>query len=167
MTAMIRTCTMDWTLSADKSKLYFAYGSNMVVNQMAVRCRRHELVGIARLDGYRFVINRRGVATIVPAEGSAVHGVVWSLHRTDEERLDVYEGIPQGLYHKEKMQVILSDGDRAEVMVYIASDSVPGESRNAYLERIVKAAKRHGLPKEYINELEKWRGDGDHAGSFV
>ena len=147
---------MDWTISVDKSRLYFAYGSNMDMTQMKTRCSGQELVGTGKLDGYGFVINSRGVATIVPKPSSVVNGVVWSISRKDEERLDTYEGVAAGLYHKEQVQVLLADGDKAEVMVYVAADSIPGRSRNGYLMKIIRAAERYGLPAEYVEELKGW-----------
>lgn len=137
-------------------RLYFAYGSNMDVEQMKARCPESELVALSRLDGYRFLLNSRGVATIVPVEGRAVHGVVWSISREDEDSLDRYEGVASGFYRKEKMTVFLADGDRAESLVYIAADSAPGRSRNGYLARIIKSAELHGLPLGYVEELKGW-----------
>ena len=55
-------------------RLYFAYGSNINLNQMAVRCPAAQVVGPAVLDGYELLFrgNRRGtgVATIEPLHGS-------------------------------------------------------------------------------------------------
>lgn len=60
--------------------LYFAYGSNMNLNQMAFRCPDAEVVDTVRLEGYRlaFCMNGggNGVATILPEEGSYVDGVL-------------------------------------------------------------------------------------------
>lgn len=50
-------------------RLYFAYGSNMdEAAQMAERCPGAEVIGLATLPGYRFVINQRGVATLPAGE---------------------------------------------------------------------------------------------------
>ena len=61
-------------------KLYFAYGSNMNLNQMAFRCPDSEVVDTVRLEGYRlaFCMNGggNGVATILPEKGSCVDGVL-------------------------------------------------------------------------------------------
>lgn len=52
-------------------KYYFAYGSNMDINQMKDRCPDAEFMNVAYLKGYRFVYDgyskkRRGaVANIV------------------------------------------------------------------------------------------------------
>ena len=72
-----------------KGRCYFAYGSNMDVEQMRVRCPGSQILGTARLDGYRFRINRRGVATVVAEEGAVAWGVVWDLTREDERTLDM------------------------------------------------------------------------------
>ena len=54
---------------------YFAYGLNMHRAEMAQRCPGAVLQGIARLDRHEFLINARGVATIVQAR-SFVFGVL-------------------------------------------------------------------------------------------
>jgi gamma-glutamylcyclotransferase (GGCT)/AIG2-like uncharacterized protein YtfP len=136
--------------------LYFAYGSNMDEKQMEQRCRDHELVGTARLGGHRFRLNSRSVATIVPDERAAVYGVVWRISREDEASLDRYEGVAQGLYRKEQMEVKLLVGGRVNALVYVAADSEPGNRWGEYLNRIIKSAKLHDLPKMYIRELEGW-----------
>ena len=79
-------------------RLYFAYGSNINLEQMAVRCPAAQVVGPAVLDGYELLFrgNRRGtgVATIEPLAGSQVHGLLWMLTPECERSLDVYEGYP-------------------------------------------------------------------------
>lgn len=47
------------------TRRYFAYGSNMDRQQMRGRCPGAVLLGTARLPGYRFIINRAGVASVV------------------------------------------------------------------------------------------------------
>jgi gamma-glutamylcyclotransferase (GGCT)/AIG2-like uncharacterized protein YtfP len=140
----------------DANTLYFAYGSNMSEEQMKVRCHDHELVGVARLDGYQFRLNSRGVATIVPDAKTEVYGIVWSISEDDEAKLDVYEGVAKGVYRKGRIQVVLAEGDRAEALVYVAADSTPGNTWGEYLNKIIKAAKQHGFPRKYIRELEEW-----------
>ena len=53
-----------------EKKLYFAYGSNMDLNQMAFRCPDAQALETVRLEGYRLAFRsnggNRGVATILP-----------------------------------------------------------------------------------------------------
>lgn len=48
--------------------LYFGYGSNLSSTQMCSRCPGSEAVGLAFLPGYRFIINERGFANVLPVK---------------------------------------------------------------------------------------------------
>ena len=59
--------------------MYFAYGSNMNLDQMAYRCPAAEAVCTAKLEGYELFFAGRpgnGVASIRPKQGGTVVGVV-------------------------------------------------------------------------------------------
>ena len=107
-----------YTSIKTKEKLYFAYGSNMNLNQMAFRCPDAEVVESVRLEGYRLAFRTNGggngVATILPKEGSYVDGVLWRISERDEQHLDHYEGFPF-LYGKEPVTVTNQDGVRREI----------------------------------------------------
>src|SRR5438045_576181 len=78
-------------LSANE-RLYFAYGSNLWLSQMALRCPSSRYIGSASLPGYRWQINERGYANIARvAPDARVQGLVYDISPTDEERLDVHE----------------------------------------------------------------------------
>jgi hypothetical protein len=53
--------------------------NNMVATQMHRRCPAARDMGMARLDGWRCLINQEGYATIVPEPSAYVLGVRWSL----------------------------------------------------------------------------------------
>lgn len=100
--------------------LYFAYGSNMNLDQMAFRCPDAEVVGVVRVDDYRLTFcgnGNAGVATILPQVGSHVDGVLWRISQEDEKSLDFYEGYPR-LYGKEPLEVIDNNGQKITAMVY-------------------------------------------------
>ena len=103
-------------------KLYFAYGANINLNQMDVRCPDARVVGPAVLEGYELLFrgNSRGcgVATIAPKEGAAVHGLLWSITPRCEQSLDGYEGFPH-LYRKEQVVVRDNAGRNIPVMAYV------------------------------------------------
>ena len=86
-----------------KETYYFAYGSNMNLDQMAYRCPAASVVENVKLEGYRLTFCGRGkgsgVATILPEEGSQVEGVLWKITPECEKSLDFYEGYPH-LYGK-------------------------------------------------------------------
>ena len=84
-------------------ELYFAYGSNLNVGQMAVRCPMAQLVCRAVLEGYELAF-RCGVLTILPKAGGRIDGILWKVNDRDERALDRYEGYPH-LYTKESLTV--------------------------------------------------------------
>ncbi|CAH0193432.1 gamma-glutamylcyclotransferase family protein [Roseomonas sp. CECT 9278] len=55
---------------------YVAYGSNLCAVQMAQRCPQAVAGEVVSLPGWCFVINRRGVATILPDDAAEVTGLV-------------------------------------------------------------------------------------------
>src|SRR5258707_15213793 len=133
---------------------YFAYGSNLCVQQMARRCPGAVDPRPAKLADHDWLINERGVATVEPFDGSEVHGVVWRLTDHDLATLDSAEGVPVR-YRRDRLTVHTDDGP-SEAWVYIDHRVDPGAPRPGYLERIVDAAVHHGLPHRWIEFLRRW-----------
>jgi len=128
----------------------------MNADQMNRRCPNASVAATAALAGWRFIINRRGVATLVPEPGAVARGVVWNISDDDEGSLDVYEGVATSVYSKRTVVADLDQGDSAPALVYLASDEKRGVARPGYLEGVVDGARMFGLPCEYIEELEAW-----------
>ncbi|TDZ54365.1 hypothetical protein CTRI78_v006385 [Colletotrichum trifolii] len=92
--------------------LYFAYGSNLHIAQMAERCPGSSFKGKATLAGWRWQINKRGVANVIrvdPKDSSscAVEGLVFSVTPKDLRSLDRSEGVSRGFYQKHFTRVFL------------------------------------------------------------
>ena len=62
-------------------------------------------MGMARLDGWRFVVHQEGYATIVPDPSACVLGGLWSLTSAGEAVLDDYEEIATDLYTRAYLEV--------------------------------------------------------------
>jgi gamma-glutamylcyclotransferase (GGCT)/AIG2-like uncharacterized protein YtfP len=143
---------------------YFAYGSNMDSSRMARMYPSARASGIGILFDYRFIINQRGFATVVPGTGKKVYGVLWALSEGDLLHLDEYEDVAGGLYSRVPVKVTLMRGAVSNAFVYIAANDRPGSPRSQYLEAIVAAATRHGFPEPYINELRTWLAEKQIGG---
>ena len=108
-----------------EDKLYFAYGSNINLDQMAYRCPAAQMVGPVLLENYELLFrgnaNGNGVATIKPKEGQQVYGLLWRITPDCERSLDIYEGYPR-LYEKESVAVRDSAGRQLTVMAYVMTD---------------------------------------------
>ena len=105
--------------------LYFAYGSNMSADEMARRCPRSTVLGLARLERHRLAVMREGWLTAVRDPRACVHGVLWDLALSDVPALDRYEGVAQGLYAKAAHPVVGPCGPR-RALVYFGANSGPG-----------------------------------------
>lgn len=88
--------------------LYFAYGSNLQMKQMAQRCPENRFIGLGRLYNYRWHINERGFANIVEDYRRFVDGICYSLNPSDEARLDRSEGVHIEAYEKRKLKIQVS-----------------------------------------------------------
>jgi phage replication-related protein YjqB (UPF0714/DUF867 family) len=134
---------------------YFAYGSNLCAQQMALRCPDAIDPRPATLADHDWLINQRGVATVEPFVGSRVHGVLWRISDRDLTMLDSAEGVPVR-YRREQLTVHTADGP-APAWVYIDHRVRPGAPRPGYLDRIVGGALDHGLPGPWIDFLRRWQ----------
>ena len=134
---------------------YFAYGSNMCIEQMGYRCPEANKLSNAKLNNYEFVINRHGLATLVVKQGAGAEGVLWSISESDKATLDVYEGLESNLYSLHKMSVETCNG-ATQALIYIATNQDLGRPALAYMEPIVNAARHHGFSETYVQSLENW-----------
>ncbi len=87
-----------------KKRYYIAYGSNLNVRQMMVRCPNARFAGTSTIPNY--VLLFRGsmtgaYLTIEPKDGGSVPVAIWSVNAQDELALDRYEGYPHFYYKKE------------------------------------------------------------------
>lgn len=133
---------------------YFAYGSNLSVQQMARRCPDAADPRPATLSDHDWLINERGVATVEPLDGAQVHGVLWQVSDHDLATLDSAEGVPVR-YRRDRLTVQTAEGP-APAWVYIDHRVEPGPPRPGYLERIIDGALHHGLPPRWIEFLRRW-----------
>jgi gamma-glutamylcyclotransferase (GGCT)/AIG2-like uncharacterized protein YtfP len=150
--------------------LYFAYGSNLDPEQMSRRCPGHKVVGLAELPDHRLTFPLTshdwggGVASVGVAHGESVWGMVFELGDADLATLDGYEGYvgPQdqhNVYDRETTSVQLVRADdgsfprRLRVWIYLARPSNPSPPSRRYLDAILRGARHHRLPGDYIAKL--------------
>lgn len=144
---------------------YFAYGSNLDPVQMLHRCPDHEVVGPAKLEGYRLLFcgnsERWGgaVATVTPSIDHVVWGVLFRLTEEDLKALDQYEDYrgetnPSTLYDRPEVRVRTALGVEVPALTYLMRPHAEGKPSRLYLNTITQGAASHGLPREYIAELQ-------------
>ena len=150
--------------------LYFAYGSNLDPDQMRERCPGSHVVGLAELPDHRLTFplySERwggGAAGVARAHGSTVWGALYELSETDLAALDRFEGWKgagdhHNLYDRELVTVALTRADdgsvprRVRAYTYFARTLNPTPPSRRYLDAVLKGARHHRLPSEYIDGL--------------
>lgn len=113
-------------------RYYIAYGSNLNVKQMKMRCPGATILGTAKLKDYELLFKGSKTGsylTIEQKEGSTVPVAIWEVTESDEKSLDRYEGYPIFYYKKEmKLQYKgIRTGKRRTVnaFVYIMNEENP------------------------------------------
>ncbi|HVR42333.1 MAG TPA: gamma-glutamylcyclotransferase family protein [Thermoanaerobaculia bacterium] len=135
---------------------YFAYGANLDRDAMRRRAPGSRFAGRAAVEGWRFVIDSSGWASIVSEAGARVEGALWLLTPEDERSLDGFEGVADGLYRRIEVDVSLEGGGVRRAWAYAATAGGTGRPGRDYLEQIVRAARSLGFSDRYLSELESW-----------
>jgi len=137
---------------------YFAYGSNMCPDQMVARCPSAIKTSTGVLPDMRLVFNRRGtyrpgsVASLEPAPGERVYGVIWKMSTQEFARLD--EAEDPTAYRREEATVYSLQGMPYACHLYIALPNAEDSPDPEYLAHMLKCAKDAGLPTGYLRALE-------------
>lgn len=146
-------------------KLYIAYGSNLNLAQMAIRCPTATIYASGILKNWEIVYRgelTNSYATIRKKEGSNIPVLVWNIQDPDEQELDIYENFPL-LYHKEIIEVD-SNGTKIEGMIYVMNQNEkPGKPSLSYIKTIQQGYIDNSFDLEYLektleinsNELNK------------
>lgn len=139
-------------------RLYFAYGSNINLDQMAHRCPDATPLGMVTLPNYELRFRRnnagRGVATIARCRGAEVCGLLWRLTSDCEVSLNQYEGYPI-VYGKQDVVVRDEAGQRRRVMTYIMTNEQTREPvlpSRMYYETIRRGYLQNGLPLRILDQ---------------
>ncbi|MGL4792004.1 MAG: gamma-glutamylcyclotransferase family protein [Anaerotignaceae bacterium] len=127
----------------NKNRIYVAYGSNLNIRGMSLRCPEAEVIGKAEIKDYQMLF--RGFkadiyATIEPCVGKNVPVVLWAITSKDEIALDIYEEYPI-FYYKENITLML-DNKEINAFAYIMTDGQPlGIPSRRYFNTIMEGYK--------------------------
>ncbi len=91
---------------SEAEKLYFSYGSNMHLQQMAARCHDSTLFAKGILRSYKWQINSRGGANVIDGDrADFVEGIVFTVSPSDVRALRHYEGVKQQFYAEKEFDI--------------------------------------------------------------
>lgn len=122
--------------------VYFAYGSNLCLEQMKKRCPEAiPMVGV-HLNNYKLTYNK--YADIVPCNGEKVYGAIYEISINDLKILEKYVEYSD-LYEKKYVIVQDSKGVSYEAFAYIMKEKGENKPEKRYLEVISKGYKDWGI----------------------
>lgn len=151
--------------------LYFAYGSNMDIDDLSRWCaeKSHPLPVLlntqpAILKGYRLDFNyysgsrKSGAANIMPSASNSVYGLVSEVTEDSLAIISKKEGAPS---YYEKITVTLESFTGTPLHDVVTFKAAKAREKSSfqppsryYLDLILDNARRHEFPSHYIKELE-------------
>ena len=141
--------------------IYFSYGSNMSSLRIRHRIPSAPPASAAKLEQHRLKFHKIG------RDGSAkcdieytrqaadlVYGVAFDLSATEKAILDRHEGLGKG-YEQKRVSILLPGGTRLDAVTYYAT-SIDASllPYHWYKEHVLRGAREHGLPGDYIASIE-------------
>lgn len=138
--------------------IYFAYGSNMDLEQMQQRCPGTKVIGVGRLANYRMAFTRwsrswkSGTADILPDRDDSVYGALYDLNMDGLKKMDKFADYPNSYVRQD---VIVACGEeRLPAMTYVARRIGIYLPSRSYIGKMVRGAQSHNIPEDYIHFLK-------------
>ena len=128
--------------------LYGAFGANLNMANMEVRCPQAKPILGFNLVGYRLVFN--GVADIIKDKDTKVPIGLWEITKECEKSLDRYEGYPH-LYKKIKLKIDVPGFKGQKVMFYVMRRKGVALPPASYFNTIAQGYDDFALDKDYLN----------------
>lgn len=141
-----------------EKRYYIAYGSNLNIRQMKMRCPSARIIGTSEIPDYELLFKGSKTGsylTVEPKAGESVPVAVWETTVEDEEALDRYEGFPV-FYYKAEMKLPIK-GIRSgkirnrKVYVYIMHEDRPqGVPSGYYVRTCLEGYRDFGFDEEVL-----------------
>lgn len=131
--------------------LYFAYGNNLNIDQMKMRCPDSVEVSSAVLKNWQLA--ERTFADIEIAEGQCVNGALYEVSLDDLRALDLYEGYPD-FYTRLQVTVCDSSGRCRKAIVYAMTEENKKRCNarsysDSYRKTCSEGAEAWGIPNAF------------------
>ena len=152
------------TDSPINQNIYFAYGSNLNLRQMAQRCPTAKLLGTGAIPDHELLFRGReegqSYLTVRPCPGAQVPVAAFSVQPSDVHELDLYEDVPGGLYRVEPIATeIRHEGLNRGVLEgfwYVMNDARRLPPSQEYWETLVEGYRDVGFDATLLEKaLEK------------
>ena len=127
--------------------LYFAYGMNTNLDEMAYRCPGARSLGHACLINhvFRFAFH----ADVEACEGSYVDGVLWEISSENLAALDLLEGYPN-YYDRCALQVVHEARTYHALTYRMQSGHPDATPTSRYFNMVLEGYQSHQVPVEQL-----------------
>jgi gamma-glutamylcyclotransferase (GGCT)/AIG2-like uncharacterized protein YtfP len=143
------------------SMLYFSYGSFLDSKTLRKHAPSASFVSRAVLPNFEVQFNflsktyEGGVTGVEPTPGKKAQGVIYDVSQEDLGRLDAVEGVPEGIYYRQKVLIVNEEGKLLKADTYRTTDPKgPFTPTKRYLSLMLSGAREHRLDPKYVQELE-------------
>ncbi|SER01425.1 AIG2-like family protein [Solimonas aquatica] len=157
-----------FALAAMATFLYFAYGSNMLVQRLRDRTPSASVVGVGHVVGRRLAFHK------VSTDGSGkcdieatgvttdqAYGVLFSIEASEKTKLDRAEGVGNG-YDAQEIDVYRPDGSAVRATTYVATAVERAMLPYHWYKALVLAgAIEHDLPSAYVEWIRTFHSQQD------
>lgn len=151
------------TDSPINQNIYFAYGSNLNLRQMAQRCPTAKLLGTGAIPDHELLFRGReegqSYLTVRPCPGAQVPVAAFSVQPSDVHELDLYEDVPGGLYRVEPIAAEVCGSNSCGMLEgfwYVMNDARRLPPSQEYWETIVEGYRDVGFDATLLEKaLEK------------
>jgi hypothetical protein len=140
------------------SILYFAYGSNMNLDQMAMRCPGAELGPVARLTRLEILYQWRWLCRDCASRKLLrCWAACGPCRRNTGKPSIITKGVAGGYYERLEMDLeLLGDQSTVRCWVYLSCNYEYGVPTDRYQQVVVEGARQVSLPENYLPILESW-----------
>ena len=144
----------------------------MLTVKLKCRCSSVDIIGVYWTKEYNLKFHKKsidgsGKGNMAPANGGTgeLYGIVFTINKDDEQRLDEAEGYGHG-YKKTEIEVIPYEKTKKPLLAwaYYAETAYIDDNLKPYRwykTQTLLGAKEHGLPPRYIEEkienVEAWK----------
>lgn len=151
-------------------KYYIAYGSNLNIDQMMMRCPTARVLGTSEIRDYELLYKGSKTGsylTIERKDGGRVPVAIWSVTEADELALDRYEGCPT-FYYKTEMRLPVKSIRTGKVrsmdcFVYIMhEDRHLGLPTLTYFNTCIEGYRAFGFDRNLLYQAIRNRGRNYH-----
>ena len=135
----------------EEMHLYFAYGSNLNIGQMEMRCPTAHGIAPAILPGWS--LHFRGPLDIEEKENSYVPGYLFTIDDACLAALDIYEGYPR-LYDRIIVTVKILKKSCAALVYTMVQKGTPRGPSPHYWETVIEGYQQRGLQGYCLSHLQ-------------